>query len=114
MGQMAATAGGVAIGSVAGNMLSNALMGGGDKGSEQQAPPPQQPAAYGGQPDPYQGYSQAGPAGPSEPSGPCAWEVKQFLQCSQTQADLSLCEGFNEALRQCKQRTQQGGATAMF
>lgn len=39
---------------------------------------------------------------PSNPSGPCAWEVKQFLQCAQQQSDLSLCEGFNEALRQCK------------
>lgn len=41
-------------------------------------------------------------AGPSEPTGPCAWEIKQFLQCAQNQTDLSLCEGFNEALRQCK------------
>lgn len=41
-------------------------------------------------------------SGPSEPTGPCAWEIKQFLQCAQGQADLTLCEGFNEALRQCK------------
>lgn len=40
--------------------------------------------------------------GPNEPTGPCAWEIKQFLQCAQNQTDLSLCEGFNEALRQCK------------
>lgn len=39
---------------------------------------------------------------PNEPSGPCAWEIKQFLQCAQDQSDLSLCEGFNEAIRQCK------------
>jgi hypothetical protein len=38
-----------------------------------------------------------------EPTGPCAWEIKQFLQCAQGQSDLTLCEGFNEALRQCKQ-----------
>lgn len=37
-----------------------------------------------------------------EPTGPCAWEIKQFLQCAQGQSDLTLCEGFNEALRQCK------------
>jgi len=111
MAQMAATAGGVAIGSVAGNAISGALGLGGSSGggSEQpQAAPQQAPPAYGGPPDPY--YQQ--PAGPSEPSGPCAWEVKQFLQCSQTQQDLSLCEGFNEALRQCKQRTQ--GAAAPY
>lgn len=41
-------------------------------------------------------------AGPQEPTGPCAWEIKQFLQCAQQQSDLSLCEGFNEAIRQCK------------
>merc|ERR1712130_933726 len=43
-------------------------------------------------------------AAPSEPTGPCAWEIKQFLQCSQTQYDITLCEGFNEALKECKQR----------
>lgn len=36
------------------------------------------------------------------PQGPCAWEIKQFIECAQQQHDLSLCEGFNEALRQCK------------
>jgi len=45
---------------------------------------------------------QYAPAGPQEPTGPCAWEVKQFLQCAQGQSDLTLCDGFNEALRQCK------------
>lgn len=37
-----------------------------------------------------------------EPTGACAWEIKQFLQCAQNQSDLTLCDGFNEALRQCK------------
>lgn len=37
-----------------------------------------------------------------EASGPCAWEIKQFLECASTQADLSLCQGFNEAVQQCK------------
>lgn len=35
--------------------------------------------------------------------GPCAWEISQFVKCAQTN-DLAVCEGFNEALRQCKQR----------
>merc|ERR1712198_221099 len=43
-------------------------------------------------------------AAPSEPTGPCAWEIKQFLQCSQTQYDITNCEAFNEALKECKQR----------
>lgn len=41
-------------------------------------------------------------AQPLEQQGPCAWELQQFLQCAQGQGDLSLCQGFNEALRQCK------------
>ena len=69
-------------------------------GSDSQEAQPA-PAA---QPQYNQQYSQAGG---SEPSGPCAWEIKQFLQCAQGQTDLSLCEGFNEALRQCKQNNRK-------
>ena len=32
----------------------------------------------------------------------CAWEDKQFVQCHQS--NLSLCEGFNQALKECKSR----------
>ena len=32
----------------------------------------------------------------------CASEVEQFLQCAQIQSDLLLCEGFNQALKECK------------
>lgn len=39
---------------------------------------------------------------PPSQSGPCLFEVRQFLDCATTQADLTLCEGFNEALKQCK------------
>ena len=35
-------------------------------------------------------------------TGPCAYEIRQFLDCSTTQSDLTLCEGFSEALKQCK------------
>lgn len=51
---------------------------------------------------PQQMQQQAGAYQGQEPTGPCAWEIKQFLQCAQGQSDLTLCEGFNEALRQCK------------
>ncbi|KAI4832061.1 hypothetical protein KUCAC02_015045 [Chaenocephalus aceratus] len=34
--------------------------------------------------------------------GPCNFEVRQFLDCATGQYDLSLCEGFSEALKQCK------------
>ncbi|XP_076473979.1 coiled-coil-helix-coiled-coil-helix domain-containing protein 2 isoform X2 [Bombus vancouverensis nearcticus] len=73
MGQMAATAGGVAIGSAVGHTIGHAVTG------------------------LFSGGSSEAAAG-----GACAWEVKQFLECAQNQSDLSLCEGFNEALRQCK------------
>merc|ERR1712079_557028 len=94
--QMAATAGGVAVGSAVGHVAGSAITGmmsGGGSASEpqqqQQQPPPQQ-------------YQQQ----PEQQGGACAWEIKQFVQCAQNQSDLTLCEGFNEALRQCKQQNQ--------
>ena len=36
---------------------------------------------------------------------PCQMELKQFIECSQTQSDISLCYGFNEALKECRMRT---------
>ncbi|CAH2096217.1 unnamed protein product [Euphydryas editha] len=89
-GQMAATAGGVAVGSAVGHMAGSAMTGLFSGGSSSE-PAQQQPAqaTY----SEYQGQA---------PQGPCAWEIKQFLECAQQQHDLSLCEGFNEALRQCK------------
>ena len=93
--QMAATAGGVAVGSAVGHVAGHALTGlfSGGSSSETAAQPVQQQAAA----------PQYGAAQPQEPTGPCAWEIKQFLACSQNQSDLTLCEGFNEALRQCRQ-----------
>ncbi|XP_068241538.1 coiled-coil-helix-coiled-coil-helix domain-containing protein 10, mitochondrial [Palaemon carinicauda] len=101
--QMAATAGGVAVGSAVGHVVGHALTSGGSSSESQPqaapAPVAQQPQGY----PQYQGYQQyPQQGGPSEPQGPCAWEIKQFLQCAQTQSDVSVCEGFNEALRQCK------------
>merc|ERR1712004_918047 len=90
MKQMAATAGGVAIGSAVGHVAGSAItgmMGGG--GSSQPAEQYQQP--------PEQQQQQ------QQPEGACAWEIKSFIQCAQTQSDLTLCDGFNEALKQCKQ-----------
>ena len=62
-----------------------------------------EPAAAAPQQQPYYGQQQPPAAStPNEPTGPCAWEIKQFIQCAQGQHDITLCEGFNEALRQCK------------
>lgn len=93
--QMAATAGGVAVGSAIGHVAGHAITGmfsGGSSSETASTQPTQQ-----------QNTPQYGAAQPQEPTGPCAWEIKQFLACSQNQSDLTLCEGFNEALRQCRQ-----------
>ncbi|XP_076635179.1 coiled-coil-helix-coiled-coil-helix domain-containing protein 2-like [Colletes latitarsis] len=91
MGQMAATAGGVAIGSAVGHTIGHAVTGLFSGGSSEAAAVP---AAA-----PVAAQSASGPA---PATGACAWEVKQFLDCAQNQSDLTLCDGFNEALRQCK------------
>jgi len=88
--QMAATAGGVAIGSAVGHTVGAMITGGMGGGGHSDAVAPAQQAA----PQPSNNSEQ--------PSGACAWEIKQFIQCAQGQSDLTLCEGFNEALRQCK------------
>ncbi|XP_068158938.1 LOW QUALITY PROTEIN: coiled-coil-helix-coiled-coil-helix domain-containing protein 10, mitochondrial [Drosophila tropicalis] len=96
--QMAATAGGVAVGSAIGHTVGHgitSLFSGSDKEAAAPAPAAAAPAA----PQQQQQYFAQQP---NEPQGACAWEIKQFLQCAQGQSDLSLCEGFNEALRQCK------------
>ncbi|GAB0096315.1 coiled-coil-helix-coiled-coil-helix domain-containing protein 2 [Sergentomyia squamirostris] len=93
--QMAATAGGVAVGSAIGHTVGHAMTGMFSGGSDkevapQQQVPQQQPMANG-----YSSQSN---------NGPCSFEIDQFIQCAQGQADLTICEGFNEALRQCKTR----------
>jgi len=95
-----ATAGGVAIGSTVGHVIGHAITGGGGNAAEAAAEPAAAAAApatsqYQYQPQQQQSSQQEG--------GACAWEMRQFIQCAQTQGDLTLCEGFNEALRQCKQ-----------
>merc|ERR1719195_1866813 len=89
--QMAATAGGVAVGSAGGHVVGSAITGGMGGGGGHS-----QPEQYQQQQQPQYGQQ------PQEPQGACAWEIKSFIQCAQQQSDLSLCEGFNEALRQCK------------
>ena len=89
MAQMASTAAGVAVGSAVGHVMGSALTS----------------AFSGGNSEPAQPAVQQAPARPaSHPlqMGPCSYEIKQFLDCSTTQSDLTLCEGFSEALKQCK------------
>ncbi|XP_071442721.1 coiled-coil-helix-coiled-coil-helix domain-containing protein 2 [Hetaerina americana] len=92
--QMAATAGGVAVGSAVGHTIGHAMTGMFSGGGSSDAPaaqaPAQAPAQYA---PPAQAQSQA---------DPCYYATRQFLECAQQQTDLTLCEGFNEVLRQCK------------
>merc|ERR1719369_2613462 len=94
---MAAMSGGVAVGSAVGHVAGNAITGMMSGGGEQQ----QQPTQY-QQQAPPQPYQQPPQQYTLEPQGACAWEIKNFIQCAQTQSDLTLCDGFNEALKQCK------------
>ncbi|GFQ70173.1 RNase H domain-containing protein [Trichonephila clavata] len=87
--QMATTAAGVAVGSAVGHTIGHALTGGMGGGSAEAAAPAAAPAP-----------AQAAPA---QGQNPCAFEFKQFLECTQNQSDISLCQGFNEVFRQCQQ-----------
>ncbi|XP_051829374.1 coiled-coil-helix-coiled-coil-helix domain-containing protein 10, mitochondrial [Antechinus flavipes] len=87
--QMASTAAGVAVGSAVGHVVGSALtgaLGGGSSPRPESAPRPE----------------QAPQPALSAPSRPCYYEIKQFLDCSTTHNDLTLCEGFSEALKQCQ------------
>ncbi|XP_042661212.1 coiled-coil-helix-coiled-coil-helix domain-containing protein 10, mitochondrial [Tyto alba] len=91
MAQMASTAAGVAVGSAVGHVVGSALTGAFSGGSSE----PAKAAAPAQEPGQQPVYQQS-------PYGPCHYEMKQFLECATTQRDLTLCEGFNEALKQCK------------
>uniref|UniRef100_A0A8C6VHG5 Coiled-coil-helix-coiled-coil-helix domain containing 10 n=1 Tax=Naja naja TaxID=35670 RepID=A0A8C6VHG5_NAJNA len=95
MAQMATTAAGVAVGSAVGHVVGGALTGAfsGDSSSSQPAKAASSPAQESRQIPTHQ---------PSQ-YGPCLYEMRQFLDCATNQSDLTLCEGFNEALKQCKQ-----------
>ncbi|KAM9321562.1 coiled-coil-helix-coiled-coil-helix domain-containing protein 2 [Gastrophryne carolinensis] len=97
MAQMATTAAGVAVGSAVGHTIGHALTGGfGGGGSSEPARADvtyQEPAPL--QASSYQQQQQS-------QYTPCQYEMKQFLECAQNQADLKLCEGFSEVLKQCR------------
>ena len=44
-------------------------------------------------------YAQQQP----QQGGVCAYELQQFMNCAQNTSDISFCQDFNEALKQCKQ-----------
>ncbi|KAM5131173.1 coiled-coil-helix-coiled-coil-helix domain-containing protein 2 [Callospermophilus lateralis] len=93
MAQMATTAAGVAVGSAVGHTLGHAITGGFSGGSTAE---PAKPDIT------YQEPQGTQPAQQQQLSDPCFYEIKQFLECAQNQADVKLCEGFNEVLKQCR------------
>jgi hypothetical protein len=93
--QMAATAGGVAIGSAVGHTIGAAMTGGlGGSSHQQPATQQEQMPVQQYQQQPTQQYQQ----------NPCMQQLQQFLECSTQQSDLGLCQGFNDELKDCKLR----------
>lgn len=41
-----------------------------------------------------------------EPSGPCAYEISQFLSCATNKPNMEECEAFKQALLECKRRNR--------
>ncbi|XP_075257867.1 uncharacterized protein LOC142349906 [Convolutriloba macropyga] len=85
LSNMMSTAGGVALG----HTIGHAITGGGSGAA----------AAHNGGGD---AYSQQ----PQQQQNACQYELDQFINCSSTQRDLSLCTAFNDIYKQCK--TQHG------
>ena len=92
MAEVATTAAGVAVGSAVGHPLGHAITGGFGGGSSAE---PSRPDIT------YQEPQGTQPA-QLQQNGPCFYEVKQFLECAQSQGDLKLFEGFSEVLKQCR------------
>lgn len=86
MSHMASTAAGVTVGSAVGHTLGAAILGG-HHAERTESAPYQVPAD--------QQFQQ---------QVTCQRELREFLECSQTQADLSFCNRYNEALKECQRR----------
>jgi len=110
MRDIATTAAGVAGGHLAANAIMGMWNGSGSSNQDQApaaqdqqqqyAPPPQQqygappPQQYGGV-----GYSDHAQ---QQQGGPCGQQLQDFITCAQNNYDISLCTGFNQALKDCK------------
>uniref|UniRef100_A0A182RMI6 CHCH domain-containing protein n=1 Tax=Anopheles funestus TaxID=62324 RepID=A0A182RMI6_ANOFN len=91
--QMAATAGGVAIGSVLGRALGGLF--------ERSEPKEQSTDAVEKEKKPAM-ESIPATTDKSGPNEECSLEIKQFLSCVDKEMDAKICEGFKEAMQQCK------------
>lgn len=103
MGQMAATAGGVAVGNVAGTALTNALFGGSDENKP--APPPAAPAPVAPPAScPMHQQQQADPPAPVSQQQPalCSFEASEFVKCANEADSLAACQELLDTLKQCR------------
>lgn len=105
--QMATTAAGVAVGSAVGHTIGHAMTGGFSGGGQSEPARPDVTYQEPYQAQPYQAqpvYQQPQSVYQQEGSQQqaCSYELKQFIECAQTQSDFKLCEGFSEVLKQCK------------
>jgi len=101
MGQMAATAGGVAVGNVAGTALTSALFGGGEESKPAAAPAAPAPVAP---PPSCPMHQQQAPPAPAPVSQPalCSFEASEFVKCADANDDLSACQELLNTLKQCR------------
>lgn len=67
-------------------MVGHALTGGGGSSHVESVAPEAAPSA---------------PMAYNQPQ-PCDYELRQFIDCSQQQHDLTLCDGFNSVLKECR------------
>jgi len=89
---MATTAAGVAGGSAVGHTVG-AMITGGMGGGHSQQPAEQQPQQQQYQ-QPQQQFNQ----------NPCFDQLQQFINCTSGSQDISMCQGFSDALKDCKLR----------
>lgn len=50
-----------------------------------------------------QEYAQQQPQQPQQ-TNPCGMDFQKFFECTQTQGDISMCQGLNDMLKECKIR----------
>uniref|UniRef100_A0A182PHG9 CHCH domain-containing protein n=1 Tax=Anopheles epiroticus TaxID=199890 RepID=A0A182PHG9_9DIPT len=97
--QMAATAGGVALGSILGRALGGLLE-------------PKEQGAVATDKEKQSAMEAATASVPDKkpPTEECNLEIKQFLSCIDREADVKICEGFKEAMQQCKNKASSSSS----
>jgi len=107
LSQIAATAGGVAVGHVVGSGISHAMFGG-HGGQQAESAPAPAPAPAGGEQPSYMGsnsyYNQdQGSYAASGDAGVCSTESREFYEClTNTNGNMEACKYFLQRFNECK------------